>query len=116
VQQQATRDGADNVRRGLRALETAAAQGARLVCYAELAFEWFYPQRPAGAHAADLAESVPGPITEAFARRARQLGIVVVLNLYERGGTHCYGRSPVIDADRRPLRQTPLGHLPEHPG
>ncbi len=47
VQQHATHDRHDNLERGLLALEEAAADGAELVCYAELAFEPFYPQRPA---------------------------------------------------------------------
>jgi predicted amidohydrolase len=38
VQQHAAPDLVDNLRRGLAALERAAAQGAELVCYAELAF------------------------------------------------------------------------------
>ena len=41
VQQHATHDREDNLRRGLDALERAAADGAELVCYAELAFEPF---------------------------------------------------------------------------
>ena len=42
-------DKADNIARGLRAFEAAARGGAELVCFAELAFEPFYPQNPAGA-------------------------------------------------------------------
>ena len=49
VQQHATRDKAANVARGLAALDQAAAAGASVVCFAELACEWFYPQKPAGS-------------------------------------------------------------------
>ena len=49
VQQHATRDKSSNLARGLAALDQAAAAGARVVCFAELAFEWFYPQRPPAA-------------------------------------------------------------------
>ena len=83
VQQHATHDRQDNLERGLRALEDAAAAGADLVCYAELAFEPFYPQRPAEGDPTGLAQEVPGPVTEAFSKRAEALGVVVVLNLYE---------------------------------
>jgi len=49
VQQHATRDRRDNIRRGLEAVRRAASDGAECVCFAELAFEWFHPQmRPAG--------------------------------------------------------------------
>ena len=66
VQQHATTNKDNNLARGLTALSEAAGQGAELVCYAELAFEPFYPQKPAGSSVAELAEPIPGPITEAF--------------------------------------------------
>ena len=99
VQQRATSDKAANVARGLAALEAAAAGGAQLVCFAELAFEPFYPQRPAGPDFASLAEPVPGPVVELFQRTAAELEMVVVLNLFEREGTRTFDSSPVIDAD-----------------
>src|SRR5207248_2364640 len=74
IQQHATSDKAENVARGLRAFETAARAGAELVCFAELAFEPFYPQHPAGPGSRSHAEPVPGPITDAFATKARALG------------------------------------------
>ena len=61
VQQHATRDKAANVQRGLAALDQAAAAGAEVVCFAELAFEWFYPQQPAGSDRRSLAEPLDGP-------------------------------------------------------
>jgi len=103
IQQAAGHDKADNVRRGLDALEQAVAAGARIACFAELAFERFYPQRPAATDFAEQAEPVPGPITEAFAEAAGRLGVVVVLNLFERDGDRCYDCSPVIDADGKLL-------------
>src|SRR5690349_19599770 len=99
VQQHATADKAENVARGLRAFEAAARAGADLVCFAELAFERFHPQYPAGPAARELAEPVPGPVTDAFAAKARELGVVAVLNLFERDGDRTFDCSPVIDAD-----------------
>jgi N-carbamoylputrescine amidase len=114
IQQPAATDKAANLARGLAALEEAARQGARLVCFAELAFEPFYPQVPAGPDAASLAETVPGPVTDAFARRARELGVVVVLNLFERAGQRTFDSSPVIDADGRLLGVTRMVHITEY--
>ncbi len=114
VQQHATHDRNDNLRRGLEALETAAAGGAQLVCYAELAFEPFYPQRPAGDRPAELAEEIPGPVTEAFSKRAADLGVVVVLNLYERDGDRCFDCSPVIDADGTLVGRTRMVHITDY--
>jgi N-carbamoylputrescine amidase len=114
VQQVAGPDKALNVERGLKAFETAAENGARLVCFAELAFEPFYPQDPADATALGKAEPVPGPVTEAFAARARQLGVVTVLNLFERDGDRTFDCSPVIDADGRLLGRTRMIHITDY--
>ena len=116
VQQHATRDKADNVARGLGALEAAAAQGAQIVVFAELAFERFHPQTPAAGDVAALAETVPGPIVEAFQARARHLGAVVVLNLFERDGHQTFDTSPVIDADGTLLGRTRMVHITEYAG
>lgn len=114
VQQRASNDRQDNVRRGLSALAEAARQGAELVCYAELAFEPFYPQRPATSGVADLAEPVPGPVTQAFSKKAAELGVVVVLNLYERAGEAAYDCSPVIDTDGTLLGKTRMIHITDY--
>ncbi|HEY3355195.1 MAG TPA: nitrilase-related carbon-nitrogen hydrolase [Polyangia bacterium] len=116
IQQRATPDRAANVARGLRALADAAAHGARLACFAELAFELFHPQRPAGAAFRDLAEPIPGPITAAFQAEARARGVVVVLNLFERDGDRTFDASPVIDADGRLLGRTRMIHITDYPG
>jgi len=114
VQQKASEDRQANVERGLRAVDAAAGAGASLVCFAELAFEPFYPQRPAAPDAARLAEPVPGPIVEAFARKAKERGVVIVLNLFERDGTKTYDCSPVIDADGRLLGRTRMVHITDY--
>lgn len=114
IQQHATADKQQNVTRGLAALREAADRGAQLICFAELAFELFYPQQPAGTGAHELAEAVPGPITEAFQRAAKERGVVVVLNLYERAGGEAYDCSPVIDADGSLLGRTRMVHITDY--
>jgi N-carbamoylputrescine amidase len=115
VQQRASADKAANVQRGLLALDAAVAEGGQLVCFPELAFEPFYPQKPATADVRQLAEPVPGPITDAFAAAARRYGVVVALNLYERDGNRCYDCSPVIDADGTLLGKTRMVHITDYP-
>jgi N-carbamoylputrescine amidase len=114
VQQHATSDKSGNVRRGLAAVDEAAANGASIVVFAELAFEPFHPQHPASGDPSRLAEPVSGPTTEAFAERARQHGIVAVLNLYERDGGRTFDCSPVIDADGRLLGRTRMIHITDY--
>ncbi|HYT67763.1 MAG TPA: nitrilase-related carbon-nitrogen hydrolase [Vicinamibacterales bacterium] len=114
IQQHASTDKAENVRRGLAALDEAAANGAKVVVFAELAFEPFYPQTPADNDPLRLAETVPGPLTNAFADHAQRHGVVVVLNLYERDGRNAYDCSPVIDADGRLLGRTRMIHITDY--
>lgn len=114
IQQHATRDKVDNVQRGLAALESAARAGAALACYAELAFEWFHPQRPASGDVHALAEPLDGPTVAAFQRKARELGIVACINLFEQDGDRTFDTSPVIDADGSLLGVTRMIHITEY--
>ena len=71
---------------------------------------------PGAAGYEQLAEPVPGPTTDAFGALARRLGVVVVLNLFERDGDRCYDTSPVIDADGTLLGRTRMVHITDYPG
>jgi N-carbamoylputrescine amidase len=114
IQQRVTRDKADNLRRGLAALDAAAKQGAQVAVFPELGFEWFHPQTPASGDVASLAEPIDGPLVSAVRRKARELGLVVVMNFFERDGAHCYDSSPVIDADGSLLGVTRMVHITEY--
>jgi len=115
VQQKATEDLMANLQRGLQAVRLAAADGAELVIFPELAFTPFYPQRPATGDVRELAEPVPGPTTEAFQALAAELGVVVIINLFERADEGTYDCSPVIDADGSLLGRTRMVHITEYP-
>ncbi len=43
----------------------------------------FFPQRPGASEARELAEPIPGPLSDAVAARARELSLVAVFNMYE---------------------------------
>ena len=116
VQQQATERLEDNLRRGAEALREAARAGANLVAFAELAFTPFWPQFLATPSSRDRAEPIPGPTTEQFCALAKDYGIVVVLNLFERDGNETFDSSPVIDADGRLLGKTRMVHIMEGAG
>jgi N-carbamoylputrescine amidase len=115
IQQRAEADKTANVRRGLAAVEEAARGGAEVVAFAELALERFHPQKPASGDPLMLAEPIPGPTTEQFSRKARELGVVVVLNLYERAGTRAFDSSPVIDSDGSLIGTTRMIHITDYP-
>jgi predicted amidohydrolase len=114
IQQRATRDKPQNIAQGLANLEEAARSGAKLACYAELAFEWFHPQHRATGDVRHLAEPLDGELVGAFREKARELGIVVVLNLFERTDSATFDSSPVIDADGSLLGVTRMVHITEY--
>jgi beta-ureidopropionase len=115
IQQHASPDCDENIARGLFAVAEAAQRGAKLVCFAELAFERFHPQRAAEGPVVGLAQPVPGPLTDAFTAAARDHGVVIVLNLFERDGQKTFDTSPVIDADGTLLGKTRMVHITDYP-
>lgn len=113
IQQHATLDREDNVRRGLEAFKIAAESGAELIAFAELAFYRFLPQTQATPQELKKAEPIPGPTTEKFARLSKEYGVVAVLNTFESDGERTYDASPVIDADGTLLGVTRMVHIME---
>jgi N-carbamoylputrescine amidase len=107
----------DAFQQGLEAIREAADAGAELVIFPELSFTEFYPQVPAserGGSVLDLADPVPGPLTQSIASTAAEYGVVVVFNLYERDGDEAYNTSPVIDADGTLLGATRMMHITQY--
>jgi N-carbamoylputrescine amidase len=104
-----------NLTRALAAIDEAAAQGADVIVYPEIVLERFFPQERGCSRAAHAnAEPIPGPTTEKLAAKAREHGIVVVFNLYERAGERYFDASPVIDADGRLLGTTRMVHVTDY--
>jgi N-carbamoylputrescine amidase len=116
VQQHATNDRQDNVRRGTDTFREASRAGAGLIAFAELGFLRFLPQVPATPDSLAMAEPIPGPTTDVFSNLARAYGVVCVINLLERDGDRTYDSSPVIDADGRILGIIRMVHIMEGPG
>jgi predicted amidohydrolase len=56
---------------------------------------------------------IPGPTSEVSSQKARELKIVVILNLLEREGGGTYDSSPVIDADGKAIGKTRMVHILE---
>ncbi len=116
IQQHCTNNRTENIQRGINAVKEAARQGANIIGFAELAFEPFHPQFPNPKDRLSLTETVPGATTEIFSELAAELGVVMVLNLFERDGERTYDTSPVIDADGVLLGKTRMIHITDYPG
>ncbi len=115
VQQHATHDINDNLKRGIEAFEKAARQGAQVIAFAELAFTYFYPQHPATGDVSRYAQSIPGPMTDTFSGLSRKYEVVTILNLFEKHGDKTYDASPVIDADGTLLGVSRMVHIIDAP-
>lgn len=94
----------------------AADKGAKVICFQEVFNAPYFPQVEDAAFYS-YAESVPGPTTERFAALARELGMVIVLPVYEveQPGI-LYNTAAVIDADGRYLGKYRKTHIPHLPG
>lgn len=88
-------DVATNTERALAALETV--RGAQIVCYPELFTTGYHLERLAGRWAT-LAEPIPGPTTEVFARAAREHGVAILGTIVERKGDRLFDTTFVLDS------------------
>ncbi|MBD7981244.1 MULTISPECIES: nitrilase-related carbon-nitrogen hydrolase [Oerskovia] len=94
----------------------AADQGAQVICFQEVFNAPYFPQVEDAAFYS-YAEQVPGPTTERFAALAKELGIVIVLPVYELEQPGIlYNTAAVIDADGSYLGKYRKTHIPHLPG
>ena len=98
-----------------RAIRDAAARGAQVVCLQEL-FDAPYFCKVADAERFDLAEPMPGPTVERMQRLAAELGVVIIVPMFEKRGPGLYHNSAaVVDADGALLGVYRKMHIPEDP-
>jgi N-carbamoylputrescine amidase len=94
----------------------AAAEGARVICFQELFYGPYFCQVQ-DAKFYEYAEPVPGPVTERFGKLAAELGMVMILPVYEvEQPGFLYNTAAVIDADGTYLGKYRKHHLPNLPG
>lgn len=98
-----------------RWIEVAADDGAQVVCLQEL-FTGPYPCQSEDHRMFDLAESIPGPTTEALGKLAARRELVIVVPLFERRAPGVYHNSvAVIDADGTIAGIYRKMHIPDDP-
>lgn len=103
-----------NLKRSMEKVKEAAARGAQIVCLQELFRTRYFPQwdqRDASA----LAETIPGPSTDAFSALAKEHSIVIIVPVFERDEVGCYNSVAVIDADGSLLPIYRKVHIPHDP-
>jgi N-carbamoylputrescine amidase len=96
-------------------IREAAARGAQIVCLKEL-FNAPYFAKSQKHERFDIAEPIPGPTTERMQRLAGELGIVLIVPLFERQARGVYRNSAaIIDADGSLLGVYRKMHIPDDP-
>ena len=107
AQQRADLDRDANLARALDAMGRARKAGAELVVFPELAIERFFPQKSRDQKAQQVAETIPGRISDKIATRARELSLVTVFNMYESDGRgRFFDSSPVFVRNSVPVAPT----------
>ena len=94
----------------------AAAQGAQVICFQELFYGPYFCQVQ-DAQYYSYAESIPGPTTERFQALAKELGLVMILPMYEQEQPGVlYNTAAVVDADGSFLGKYRKQHIPQVAG
>ncbi len=115
VQMRCGEDPADNLACALARTEEAALAGAKIVCLQELFRSQYFCQSEDPERFA-LAESIPGPSTEAFAKLAAARDICILVPVFERRAAGLYHNSVVAIAGGGSIlgRYRKL-HIPDDP-
>jgi len=108
-------DPAQNLARQGALIVRAARRGARIVCTQELFASPYFCQSE-DHRFFRLAETIPGPGTDALGKLARRHRVVVVASLFERRARGLYhNTAAVIDADGSLLGVYRKMHIPDDP-
>ena len=95
--------------------ERAAKQGAQIICTQELFRSEYFCQSEDHKYF-KLAETIPGPSTEAFQKLARKHKVVIIDSLFEKRAAGVYHNTAVIiDADGSLLGTYRKMHISDDP-
>ena len=115
VQQKNTADIPANIQKLQDNIRKAAAMGAELVVLQELHNGLYFCQTE-NTEIFNQAESIPGPSTETFGKLAKELGIVLVLSLFERRAPGLYHNTAVVlEKDGSIAGKYRKMHIPDDP-
>src|SRR6201994_4613059 len=99
VQMSCTADKQENLAKAITKVREAAAKGAQIVCLQEL-FTSLYFCDVEDYENFKLAESIPGPSSDALGKLAGELGVVSIASLFEKRAQGIYhNTTAVLDAD-----------------
>lgn len=115
IQQANTPDIQKNIAGLKDKIRKAANEGAQLIVLQELHNSLYFCQVE-DTNIFDLAETIPGPSTDDFGSLAKELGVVIVLSLFERRAPGLYHNTAVvIEKDGTIAGKYRKMHIPDDP-
>ncbi|MEM5531666.1 MULTISPECIES: carbon-nitrogen hydrolase [Pseudoalteromonas] len=116
VQQSNTDNAQHNMAKSMSAIREAAQKGAKLVVLQELHRSLYFCQTE-NVDVFDLAETIPGPSSNALGELAKELSIVIVASLFEKRATGLYHNTAVVlEQDGSIAGKYRKMHIPDDPG
>ena len=104
-----------NLKKAIARIGDAAKQGAQIVCLQELFRSQYFCQTEDIA-LFKLAETIPGPTTDALSKVAGQKKLVILASLFEKRAAGVYHNTTVvIDADGKIAGKYRKMHIPDDP-
>jgi N-carbamoylputrescine amidase len=115
IQMRCGADPTKNLEVAVSRIQAAAREGAQIICLPELFRSQYFCQRE-DPKAFELAESIPGPTTEALSETAKKEGVSIVASIFERRAAGVYHNTAVtLDADGKLLGLYRKMHIPDDP-
>lgn len=115
IQQSNGADRTANIDKLQQNIRTCAAGGAELIVLQELHNGLYFCQTE-DTHVFDQAEPIPGPSTETFGALAKELGVVLVLSLFEKRAPGLYHNTAVVlEKDGTIAGKYRKMHIPDDP-
>src|SRR5438270_12324521 len=115
VQMRCGANAEQNLTRAIEFIREAAKGGAEIVCLPELFRSQYFCQSEDHDNFS-LAESIPGPSTDALTKLAREKSVIIVASLFEKRAAGVYHNTAVvIDADGNILGKYRKMHIPDDP-
>ena len=115
IQQSNTANKNENLEKLEKNIREVASQGAELVVLQELHNGLYFCQTE-DVSVFDQAETIPGPSTKRFGLLAKELGVVIVLSLFEKRAPGLYHNTAVvIEKDGTIAGMYRKMHIPDDP-
>lgn len=115
IQQSNTANHSENVAKLEKNIRAVAVQGAELVVLQELHNGLYFCQTEDPA-VFNQAETIPGPSTDSFGKLAKELGVVIVLSLFEKRAAGLYHNTAVVlEKDGTIAGKYRKMHIPDDP-